>query len=227
MNYLLSKDYHSIIEFAITLNEEEIQHYFFNQYFILNTTNPDFVDKLNNTINILDERFKQLIIERENQSKETNTKKNKNQNLLKINKDWSNHSFFYLEGILNFNFLPTWLHKNYKIFTLNKFNEIQKGFEEFKLKINNETQTNKKPSKKDISLKQKIYLLDKIGFFDLEKVNDLNETEKGKLVSLLLYTSEKNTIDYIRNKYSFNEKNQKKSIDQLSNILTELGLEKL
>jgi hypothetical protein len=80
----------------------------------------------------------------------------------------------------------------------------------------------------NINLKQKIYLLDKIGFFDLEKVKDLkNETEKGKLVSLLLYTSEKNTIDNIRNRYSFNEKNQKKSINQLNSILTELGLEKL
>jgi hypothetical protein len=220
----MSKDYHSIIELAIDLKEEEIQHFFYNQYLNFNTTNPDFIEKLNYTINKLDERFKELI-ERVNQPTKDKTKKN--QNLLKINKDWSSHSFFYLEGILNYDFPPTWLYNKYKIFTLNKFNEIQKGFEEFNLKINNEIQINKKPSTPDITLKQKIHLLDKIGFFDLEKVNDLNETEKGKLVSILLYTSQKNTIDYIREKYSFNEKNQKIQINQLNKILTELGLGKL
>ena len=150
MNYLMSKDYHSIIELAIDLKEEEIQHYFYNQYLNLITTNPDFIDKLNNTINILDHRFKQLI---ESVNKPKKDKRKKNQNLLKINKDWSSHSFFYLEGILNYVFPPSWLDKKYKIFTLNKFNEIQKGFEDFNLKINNEIQTNKNTSSTNIKLK--------------------------------------------------------------------------
>ena len=82
-----------------------------------------------------------LLIERENQ------------NLLELNKDWSNNSFYYLEGILNFEFPPRWLDTKYKIFTLNKFNEIQKGFEEFKMKINNKKETKNHPSTTNIKLK--------------------------------------------------------------------------
>lgn len=156
MDYLLTKDYHSIIEFAISLKEEEIHHYFFNQYLKLNPSNPDFVDKLSNTIKTLDDRFK-ILIERETQSKKakkSNTK-TKNQNLLKINRDWNNHSFFYLDGILNFDFLPTWLNKKYKIFTLNKFYEIQKGFNKFKLNVKTKKQVNDTPLLQNIKLKWK------------------------------------------------------------------------
>lgn len=104
--------------------------------------------------------------------------------------------------------------------------KLEDGFNLFSEFINNKN-TPASASTINITLKQKIYLLDKLGFFDLDKVKELTEAKKGKLVSLLLHTSQKNTTDTIRERYSFNEKNQKNSITELNSILSELGLEKL
>ena len=133
MTFLLPKDYHSIIEFAIDLNEKDIPHYFFNQYQLHNPSNTNFVSNLKDTIFELENRFDTLInqykesfIEAEEICKEKGIE-------YKIREiiEWDNESFFYLNGQLNHEFFPTWLNTNWKLLTINKFNKIKSGFEMF------------------------------------------------------------------------------------------------
>lgn len=133
MTFLLPKDYHSIIEFAIDIKEEDIQHYFFNQYEQHKSTNTNFVNKLRETISELESRFNLLIDRYNSDWEKAEIEFNNNDNEIVKRKiiDWSNHSFFYLNGILNFHFPPAWLNTNYRIFTPNKYKEIKSGFDEF------------------------------------------------------------------------------------------------
>lgn len=131
MTFLLPKDYHSIIEFAIDLNEKDIPHYFFNQYQLHNPTNTNFVSNLKETIYELESRFNLLIDRYNSDWEKAKIEINDNEIVKRKIIDWSNHSFFYLNGILNFHFPPAWLNTNYRIFTPNKYKEIKSGFDEF------------------------------------------------------------------------------------------------
>lgn len=232
MTFLLPGDYHSIIEVAIDLNEKDIQHYFFNQYQQHNSTNPNFVDKLKETICELENRFN-LLIQRHNSSWEEAKGfcegQGKEYKVRKIT-DWNNESFFYLNGVLNKHFPIVWNGKEYKRFTINKFNEIKSGFEEFirnleTFKLNKNIPKNNIPTTPIITLTQKIHLLKMLGFFELVEVEKLDDTRKGNLVSLLLQTSKKNTTDRIRERHSV--KDIKTDIEKLYEILVELKLEKI
>jgi hypothetical protein len=134
MTFLLPKNYHSIIEFAIDLKEEEdIQHFFFNQYQLHNPTNTNFINKLKETIFELENRFNLLIKRHEEsweEAKEWCEKEGKEYKVLKIT-DWANESFFYLNGVLNRDFPLAWNGKEYKLFTIKKLEEIKLGFEQF------------------------------------------------------------------------------------------------
>jgi hypothetical protein len=132
MTFLLPKDYHSIIEFAIDLKEKDISHYFFSQYQQHKSNNTNFIDNLKCTLFELDDRFKVLISRDKAMRKDANEVKKEQGIKIKRNRiDWKNASFYYKEGILNYDFPYAWNGKNYKRFTINKFEEIKRGFEDF------------------------------------------------------------------------------------------------
>ena len=165
MTFLLPKDYHSIIEFAINLNEKDIPHYLFNQYQQYQSTNNNFVDNLKESINELDERF-EVLIKRNILMREgaDEVKKIKKKVDYRKSIDWENESFYYFEGDLNHDFPLTWHNKGYMRFTINKFNEIKSGFEEFirnleTFKLNKNIPKNNIPTTPIITLTQTIHLL--------------------------------------------------------------------
>jgi hypothetical protein len=231
MSYLLEEDYSKIIEKAITTNTEKVGYFFHSEYIRVKESNFDFIECLTKTINELEIRYneeKEKLIVKESE-KEIRLK-GYCETDFRDTTDWNETIFWYHNGKVFFEFNFYWKENQYLQFKLSTLNKLITGLDKFNELINsniNDKNNSILTSKTNITLKQKIYLLDKIGFFDLDKVKDLNETEKGKLVSLLLFSSQKNTTDTIREKYSFNEKNQKKSINELNRILTELGIGKL
>jgi hypothetical protein len=132
MTFLLPKDYHSIIDFTIDLKEKDISHYFFSQYQQHKSNNTNFIDNLKCTLFELDDRFKVLISRDKVMRKEANKVKKEQGIKIKRNRiDWKNASFYSKEGILNYDFPIAWNGENYKRFTINKFEEIKRGFEDF------------------------------------------------------------------------------------------------
>jgi hypothetical protein len=208
-----------------------VGYFFHSEYIRVKESNFDFIECLNKTINELEIRYneeKEKLIDKESE-KEIRLK-GYCETDFRDTTDWNETIFWYHNGKVFFEFNFYWKENQYLQFKLSTMNKLITGLDKFNELINsnlNDKNNSILTSKTNITLKQKIYLLDKIGFFDLDKVKDLNETEKGKLVSLLLFSSQKNTTDTIREKYSFNEKNQKKSINELNRILTELGIGKL
>jgi hypothetical protein len=228
MNFLSPKDYHIIIESASELNEKNIPHYFFNQYQLHNLTNTNFVNNLKDTILELDERF-QLLIERNIKIRqdEDKVKKVKKKIDYRNSIEWNNESFYYYEGKLNHEFPLLWHNKKWMLFTINKLEKIKIGFEEFitnieAYELNKNIPKNNLSQTQKITLTQKIHILNDLGFFDLDKIKNLTETDKGKIISLILGTSQKNTYDEIRERYNTKEKN--KVINELNEILLSMGL---
>jgi hypothetical protein len=159
----------------------------------------------------------------------------KREEVIKSNrKDWEESEVSILNGLVPFSYLYYHIERDefYSEFSEEAIlsNEslliLREGFELFeKYVINKEVPKNNIPTTPILTLTQRIHLLKKLGFFELNKVKELNDKQKGHLVSLLLQSSYKNTYDKIRER--LNEKTIKHEIDKLNNILVELGLEKL
>lgn len=224
MSFLLPIDYHSIIEFAIDLKEKDISHYFFNQHQQHKSTNTNFVDNLKETISDLEERFEELIKrnivmwEGADEVKKIKKKIDYRKSI-----DWKNESFYYSDGKLNHDFPIAWSGKEYKRFTISKLEEIKSTFETFITNIEsfeqNKIPPNNIPKTPKISLFQKIHLLHNYGFFELDVFKDMSDLKKGKLISLILNQSEKNTFDTIRERFNTKQKNNE--IEKLKEILNE------
>lgn len=111
---------------------------------------------------------------------------------------------------------------------------------EFLIKENTETNNEPLPetmqtnSKDNLSHKQQILLLEKLGVFEIPEIKKLTGLQIGKLFSYLLNRDEKNTNTYLRNKGL--EKKQvsmdkdfvksDKNVKRVNEILKEIGLEK-
>lgn len=87
-----------------------------------------------------------------------------------------------------------------------------------------------KPTKDKLTNKQQILLLNQLGFFDLDFFNDLNETQKGVLVSHIVNRDEKNSEDnvrYVRGKKTKEETRKiftEKNIKTVNELLEKIGL---
>ncbi len=87
---------------------------------------------MRSTIFELDDRFKFLILSGTEKRKVTNKVKKEQGLEVKENQiDWKNTFFYYKEGFLEHPFPIAWHGEKYKQFTINKFEEIKNGFEDF------------------------------------------------------------------------------------------------
>jgi hypothetical protein len=196
------------------LDIEQTSFYFWSQYKTHIEHNPDFINELKKSIDFID---------------------NKREEIIKAHrKDWRESEVSILNGMVPFSYLFQHIEEEEfisefteeVIISSENLDKLKEGVSLFEIYvIKKEVPKNNIPTTPTISLVQKIHLLKKLGFFELKQVNDLNDMQKGNLVSLLLQSSKKNTYDKIRER--FYEKDIKTQIDKLNNILTELGLEKL
>lgn len=216
MKYLLPIEYTRFIYYAIfhELDIEQTSFYFWSQYKTYFEHNQNFINELRNSIDLIAQKREEVI------------KSNR--------KDWEESEVSILNGLVPFSYLYYHIERDefYSEFSEEAIlsNEslliLREGFELFeKYVINKEVPKNNIPTTPILTLTQRIHLLKKLGFFELNKVKELNDKQKGHLVSLLLQSSYKNTYDKIRER--LNEKTIKHEIDKLNNILVELGLEKL
>ena len=226
MKYLLPIEYTRFIYYVIIneLNIEQTSFYFWSQHKTYFEHNQNFINELRHSIDLIDKKRKKIIKESNDDLKlngidcfiDTDVLNGKipfdslHYQTEFINGNWEVVSEFSEEAILSNENLPI----------------LREGFELFeKYVINKEVPKNNIPTTPILTLTQRIHLLKKLGFFELNKVKELNDTQKGHLVSLLLQSSYKNTYDKIRER--LNEKTIKLEIEKLNNILVELGLEKL
>jgi len=216
MKYLLPIKYTRFIYYAIfhELDIEQTSFYFWSQHKTYFEYNQNFINELRNSIDLIAKKREEVI------------KSNR--------KDWEESEVSILNGLVPFSHLYYYIEGDevYSEFSEEAIlsNErlliLREGFVLFeKYVINKEVPKNNIPTTPILTLTQRIHLLKKLGFFGLNKVKELNDTQNGHLVSLLLQSSYKNTYDKIR--LRLNEKTIKHEIDKLNNILVELGLEKL
>jgi hypothetical protein len=134
MEFLSPKDYQKIIESAINKKEEDIAYFFFSQYTQHHATNLNFSDKLEQTMNDLEDQ-----LQREKERK-INFEKNKEENKKKkkINVDWDEHIFWYFNGRLHFEYEIFMHNKECFQFTINKMEDLKNGLIKFNELLNNE-----------------------------------------------------------------------------------------